>query len=219
MWWLVHKDLVRELRGHRSWPGMLLLGVVLVTAWAIQVEPPVEVSEGLAGGLLWTVIVFSGALAVERSFRNECDDGCWKTLTCYPIAPGVLFLAKMATTLFGLLVLDAVIVPLFAFMLDVPLLARPVATIFVIGLGSIGLAAVSTIIGAATVNLRNQSGLTAMLALPLAIPIVLAGSEATRLIVAGEMDQQWWRCISVLGIFAFVFSCAGTLVFEYIIEE
>jgi heme exporter protein B len=219
LWWLIHKDLTRELRTHKIWPGMLLLGVVLTAVLATHVNLPIEAKEQVVGGLLWFTVVFAGTLALERSFASERDDGCWQTLTLYPIAPSMLFLAKMAVNLGAIVILELFIIPLFVLMTDVPLIAHPGAMALIAGLGSIGFAAVGTLMAAAMAGLRNSGGLVALLFLPLVMPVVLAEASATSMMLADQLDQFWWRWIYMLATFAVVFTVAGVLVFEFIIEE
>ena len=52
LWWLIHKDLTRELRAQHVWPGMVLLGLVLVFLLATQLELPMEEKARVAGGLV-----------------------------------------------------------------------------------------------------------------------------------------------------------------------
>jgi heme exporter protein B len=219
IWWLVHKDLTRELRARSVWPGMLLLGLVLVFLLVTQIDLLTEQTEYALGGLLWLVIFFAGTLALERSFANECDDGCWQTLTLYPVAPSVLFLGKMAVNFASLVILEIVLVPTFIVMTDVPLLARPGAFALVALLGNVGFAAVGTLISAITIELRNRGGLVALLLLPLMLPVVFGSAETTRLMLAGEIDAQWWRWIHLLAVFAIVFTVVGALIFEFVVEE
>jgi heme exporter protein B len=218
-WWLIHKDLRRELRAHYVWPSMLLLGVVLVGLLAIQIDLPLELKGRIGGGLLWMAIAFSGTLAFDRSFAGERDGGCWQVLVLYPAAPSVLFLAKMAVNLVALIVLELALVPLFVVMTDVPLLARPGPIALIGALGSIGFAAIGTLVSVITADLRHRGSLVALLLLPLVMPVVLACAETTSLVLAEEFDWRWWRWIQLLGIFAAVFTALGVLAFEVVTEE
>ena len=58
-----------------------------------------------------------------------------------------------------------------------------------------------------------------LLILPLVIPVLLAAAEATRLLIESRADETWWRWVQLLGVFVIVFSTAGTLLFEYAVEE
>ena len=84
LWWLIHKDLARELRAQHVWPGMVLLGLVLVFLLATQIDLPLDQKTHVAGGLLWLAIFFAGTLACDRSFTGEREAGCWQSLALYP---------------------------------------------------------------------------------------------------------------------------------------
>ena len=217
--WLVHKDLARELRAHHVWPGMLLLGLVLVFLLAMQLELPLDYKGRVAGGLLWLAIVFAGTLAMERAFAGERDAGCWQTLALYPVAPSVLFLAKMAVSIVSLVILELVLIPAFIVLTDVPLLASPGALALIAVLGNIGFAAIGTLVSAMTADLPNRGGLVALLLLPLMMPVVLAAAEATRLMLAGDIHAEWWRWVQMLAVCAVVFTVLGALLFEVVMEK
>lgn len=219
LWWLIHKDLTRELRTYRFLPGAFLLGIVLVILLASQIDLPVEFKEGIAGGLLWSAILFAGTLVLEPSFTAERENGCWETLSLYPVAPSVLFLAKMAVNFWSISVIELLLIPLFVALTDIPLLSRPGAIVFIAALNNLGFAAVGTLVGALTAQLRNRSGFIAVLLIPLLIPVVLASASGTRLMLTGDIDHQWWQWIQLLGLFGIVFTIGGAVLFEYVIED
>ena len=219
VWWLIHKDLTRELRTHHTWPGMLLLGIVLVFLLAMQMDLPFDEKSRIGGGLLWVAIVFAGTLAMERSVASEQEGGCWQALALYPIGPGVLFVAKMAVNLASLVILELMLVPLFIALTDVSLLARPGYFLLIVTLGNVGFAAIGTLVSAATADLRNRGGLVALLLLPLAMPVVLASAEATSMLLRGDTDWPWWLWVQMLAVFAVVFTAVAAVVFPVLIEE
>lgn len=218
-WWLIRKDLARELRAQHMWPGMLLLGLGVVFLLATQVDLPAEPRGRVAGGLLWVAIFFAGTLALERSLAGERDAGCWEVLRLCPVAPGVVYLAKLAVNLVSLVILEAVVVPVFIVLTDLPLLERPGPMALVLVLGNVGFAAVGTLVSGLTAGLRHRGGLLALLMLPLVAPVVLGAAEATRLVLAGQIDVWWWRWIQLLAVFALVFTVVGMLAFEFVMEE
>jgi heme exporter protein B len=218
-WWLIHKDLRREVRSQSVWPCMVMLGVVLVFLLTIPLDLADEVKLRVVGGLLWLAIFFAGTLAFEHSFSSERQHGAWQALTLYPVDPAILFLAKMAVNLISLFILEAVLIPAFVIFSDVPLLAQPAPMLLTAGLTSVGLAAVGTLVSALASGLRHRGGLIALLLLPLVTPLALGAAEATRLTLAGQLDSEWWQWIQLLTVFAMVFTVAGALAFEFIIEE
>ena len=218
-WWLVRKDLSRELRAQQMWPGMLLLGLGTVFLLATQIDLPADARARVAGGLLWVAIFFAGTVALERSFAGERDAGCWEVLRLCPVAPSTVYLAKLVVNLVSLLILEAVILPAFVALTDVPLFSRPGHLALVVALANIGFVAVGTLVSGLTAGLRHRGGVLALLLLPLLAPVLLGAAEATRMVVVGQIDPLWWRWIHLLGVFAVVFTSLGLLAFEFVMEE
>ena len=216
--WLVHKDLLRELRAPRVWPAMLLLGVVLSLIIEMQIELPQDQKRSLVGGLFWLAVFFAGTVALDRSFSGEREEGCWQGLLLYPVAPGTIFLAKLTANFLALCALDAVLVPAFGVFSDVPLLARPWAFLATVVVANLGFAAVGTLVSALTSGLAQRGSLLVLLLLPLATPVVIGAAQATRSLLAGDANE-WSRWVQLLGSFTALFVTVGTLVFEFVIED
>jgi heme exporter protein B len=216
--WLVHKDLLRELRAPRVWPAMLLLGVVLALIIEMQIDLPPDQKRTLVGGLFWLAVFFAGTVALDRSFSGERDEGCWQGLLLYPVAPGTIFLAKLTANFLALCALDAVLVPAFVVFSNIPLLARPGALLAILAVANLGFAAVGTLLSALTSGLAQRGSLLVLLLLPLVSPVVIGAGQATRSLLAGDADD-WSRWLQLLACFAVSFVTVGTLVFEFVIED
>jgi heme exporter protein CcmB len=219
IWWLIQKDLTREIRAQQAWPKTLLLGLVLAFLVATQIDLPVDQQAGAVGGLLWITIFFAATVSIERSFVGEHEDGCWQALQLYPISPSMIFLAKTVVNTATIAILASILIPIFVVLTGVPLVARPGQMALIVILGSVGLAAVGTLISAVTASVRDGGGLLAFLLLPLATPILLSSAEATRLVLAPNVEPLWSWWIQVLAVFAVVFIVVGTLVFDFAMEE
>jgi heme exporter protein B len=216
---MIHKDLVSECRAHRVWPAMFLLGTVVAMVFGIQMDLLPDQKSRLVGSLLWLAIFFAGMLAVDRSFASEREDGCWEGLLLYPVSPASIYLAKLIVNGIAVAALECVLVPLFAVLSDVPLLARPGPILLVALLGNLGLSALGTLLSALASGVRQGGNLLAILVLPLAAPVVLAGAEATRRLVEGDLGASWWRWVQLLGAFAVIFVTAGIVLFDFVIED
>jgi heme exporter protein B len=219
LWWLVRKDLTREIRAPHAWSRSLVLGVILVLLLAAQIDPPAGHPTGVIGGLLWIAIFFAGTLALERSFAGEHDAGCWQALVLYPVSPATLFFAKLLVNLLLLLAIELVIIPLFIAVTDVALFARPGEMFCVLWLGTAGFAAVGTLLGALTAGLPNRGGLLPILLLPVVAPVLLSAAEATRIVIARDGDPLWGWWVQLLAAFAVVFTVVGALVFDIVMED
>jgi heme exporter protein B len=218
-WWIVHKDLISEFRSRRVWPAMLLLGVVVALIFSLQMDLLPDQKQRIVGGLLWLAVFFAGATVFDRSFAAEREDGCWDGMKLLPASPGTVYLAKLTVNLLALAVLECLLVPLFFVLSDLPLFAHAHQMALIAALASPGLAAVGTLVSALAAGSGRSGSLLVLVVLPLVIPVMLAAAECTRLVVENRIDDQWWRWLQLLGAFAIVFVTAGTLLFEYAIEE
>lgn len=218
-WFMLAKDLVGEFRARRAWPAMLFLGLLLVFLVEMQIDLPREQKQRVICGLLWLDIFFAGTLALERSFASEREEGCWRNLLLYPISPTVILFAKMTVNFVALTLLQAVLLPAFVVISDVPLLARPLPLGLVVLLGNLGFVSVGVVVSALTTQSSQRGGLLALVLLPLLTPILVGAAEATRLAVIGDFGEQWRNWVQLLAAFAIVFMTVGTLVFHLAIED
>jgi len=216
---LVGKDVRRECRAGSTWPAVLLLGFVLVLTLEMQADLPVEMKHRLVGGLLWLAVFFAGALGLERSFADENDAGCWDALRMYPVSPAVIYTAKFVLNFTTLSGVAAVLVPLLVVLADAPLLDRPAMMLLVALLANLGIAAIGTLIGGLVNGVRRRGNLIVLLLLPLILPVLLGAGEATRLLIAGDLGDAFWRWVQLLAAFAVMFFTVAVLAFEYVIED
>jgi heme exporter protein B len=190
LWWLIHKDLISEWRARRAWPAMLVLGAVVAVLVSLQLDALPHQKERIVGGLLWLAIFFAGMIAVDRSFAAERENGCWEGLTTYPLSPTAIFVAKLFVNIIALATVQAVLIPLFVVLSDVPLLGSPAALLLVAALGNIGIAAVGTLLSALAARI-GRDNLLVILVLPLVIPVLVTAAEASRLLVEQDFGPSW----------------------------
>jgi heme exporter protein B len=219
LWWMIHKDLISEWRARRAWPAMLLFGMMVALMFSAQIDPLPERKAQITGSLLWLAIFFAGMPAIDRSFAAEREEGCGQGLLLYPISSTAIFLAKLGVNVVALGVLQAVLIPLFIVLCDAPLAMHPGAMLLVAMLGNLGIASVGTLLSALTSGTRQSGSLLALLALPLAIPVVLAAAKATQCLGGNQIDADWRLWVQLLGAFAGVFVMAGVLLFDFVMED
>ena len=219
LYWLVSKDLVSEYRARQVWPAMLMLGVLVSFLFSAQLEAIVEGRSRVVGMMIWLAIYFAGVLAMHRTFAMEQEEGCWDALRMYPVDATWIYLAKFTVNFLTLAALQAVVLLLFVIFSNVPLLDHPMRMFTVALLGNIGLTSVGTLLAGVCPENRQGTSMLAFLTLPLAIPVLLAASEATRLAMGHESGLLWWRWIGLLAVFAVVFITAGIVLFEFLVED
>ncbi len=219
IWWIIRKDMVSEWRSRRALPAMILLGIVVaVTVLAAdrparRLRPPDRRESPLGGDL-------SGRRDGARPVVRPGERGrLLARPVLYPVSASAIYLAKLAVNMVWLAALQSVLIPLFAVLTGVPLLAHPWAMLLVAALGNAGIASAGTLLSALAARARKGANLTAVLALPTAIPVVIAATQATRLLAEGTLDRSWWDWNSLLAAFAAIFIVAGVVLMDFVAEE
>ena len=158
--------------------------VVAATLFPLGVGPDPEVLSTLAAGVVWVLALLAVMLSLDRLFQTDYDDGALElmALSAVPLTLQVLAktVAHWLTTGVPLLLLA----PLIAVLLNLPaegfgplMLGLAIGTPTLSLIGSIGAALV---LGARRANL-----LTALLVLPLYIPVLIFGVTAVDAALVG----------------------------------
>ena len=158
--------------------GLALLFFVLgAVLFPLGLGPDPGTLAGVGSGLLWVIALLAVLLSLERLFRPDWEDGALDLLAARPEPLAAVVLAKCAAHWLATGLPMAVIAPLLGSMLAVPderlgLLALS----FLIGTPAL------TLIGSAgaalTLGARLAGVLTAVLVLPLYIPVLIFGAAA-----------------------------------------
>jgi heme exporter protein B len=110
-----------------------------------------------------------------------------------------------------------VLLPLFSAIFDVPLL-RP-GVLVVTALGTVGYAAVGTLLAAIAVNTRAREVMLPILLLPLAVPALIAAVQATGYLVEGGTLAEVGGWVRLLVAYDLIIVAVSMLTFGYVVEE
>jgi len=213
---IVWKDIVSELRTREIAISLLAFALLVIVVVSFALEPGEQTSP-VAAGVLWIAFTFAGVLGLGRSFVLEKDRGCLQGLMLCPVDRGLLYIGKACSILIFMLVVEAIILPVFIVLLDQPLFPPQLVVIAI--LATIGFAAVGTLFSALAVNTRARDVMLPLLFIPVASPVIIAAIESTGMALSGE---SWGDIASWLGIMAafdVIFLAVAPLVFEFVIEE
>jgi len=216
---LTWKDILSEFRSRETISSMLIFCLIVVVIFNFMFEPGSTLVRQMVPGILWVAITFAGILGLNRSFIYEVDQGCLLGLLLCPVDPFTLYFGKMLGNFFFMVIMEIIIIPLMIvlFNLDILNIIPPLALIVL--LGTLGFAAVGTLLSAISVNTRAREILLPVLLFPIAIPILLAAVKATgSLISEGTIEgaQSW---IKILAGFDIIFLVISSLLFEYVVED
>lgn len=216
-WRILYKDLVLELRTREALSGLVMLVLLILLTFTFALDP--DGASAAAPAVQWVTFIFAGLMAIQRSFLVERENGAWYGLLLCPIDRGVIFIAKMASNVIVLGIAQVVLLALLALFLRVSVPVAPFALLFVNILGLVGFAALATLFAAISVRLRAREMMLPLLVLPLLVPLVICAVEASRLVMAGGTIESAGAWIRVLATFDVIFSVAGWMLFEQLVQE
>jgi heme exporter protein B len=217
--WLLRKDLLLELRRRESLLAMFFFGTLLlfIFQFALDVQP--EKAADMAPGLLWLALVFCGTLGLMQLFQPERENHCLDALLLSPIDRAAIFLSKVLFNLMLMVLLEIVVLPLFWVLFNLAAWDR-LPWVFLYGLlGTVGFCVVGTLFSALTLGARGREILLPLLLLPLLIPVVLATIRGMEIILRSGDFSESLPWLHLLIGFDLIFSTAGMLVFEWVIES
>lgn len=216
---ILAKDLRAELRTLQSLPAMGLFAVTTFVIFRFGLDRT-TLSGSLAAGVLWATLLFAALLGVNRLFVAEREQGGFDAIRLAPIDRSTLFAAKAAALLAYLLVLELIVVPVFAlFFLDSAAALGPLAAVLL--LADLGIAATGTLISSMAVHSRARDLLGPLVLLPLVVPLMIAATGASEplLSLGGPGYHRFGTWLAVLGLYDLVFLLIGYAVFDFLLED
>jgi heme exporter protein B len=216
-WRILHKDLMLELRTREALSGLTILVLLILLTFTFAFDP--EGAGAAAPAVQWVTFIFAGLMAIQRVFLLERENGAWYGLLLSPIDRGAIFVAKMASNVIVLGIAQVVLLALLALLIGIPAPAAPLALLLVNVLGLIGFSALATLFAAISVRVRAREMLLPLLVLPLLVPLVICAVEATRIVMAGGTAANAGSWLRVLAVFDVIFSVAGWMIFEQLVQE
>lgn len=180
------KDLRSEIRSKETLNASLSFSVVILLLFNFAFDPDSEQIQEMAGGLLWLVFAFAGALVINRSFARDLPNDCLDALLASPIPGSALFFGKTVANFILLLAIEFVSLPIFGLFYNVNWTRQFPSLVVVVALTTWGIAVVGTTFSAMTVNMRLRELMLPMLLYPILIPCLLGAILLSADLIAGK---------------------------------
>jgi heme exporter protein B len=212
------KDWLVERRAKSSLNAVLFFALILLFLFQFALGPDRERLEAALPGLLWLGVVLAGLLGLGRVFLVESQNDCWEGLLLAPGDRSAIYLGKLAGNFLLMTLVEMVVLALFGvfYGMDVARVLGPLAAVVV--LGTVGLAAVGTLFGAMTAQVRSRELLFPVLLLPVQVPVLLATVSATQIVLAGQPLAEAAPWLKLLAAADIVYLVLGLLTFEFIFD-
>jgi heme exporter protein B len=217
---LIRKDLLLELRTRESVPAMALFSIATFVLFHFGLDAR-SLDGDLAAGVLWVTLLFAAVLAINRLFVAEREEGGFDGFLLAPVDRTAMLFAKTTVLFCFLVALEIVAVPAFAILLlgPSPFGGLPGLALMLL-LADAGLAIVGTLVAALAVQTRAREVIVPLLALPLAIPVVIAAARGTApLFLEAGAQAVPGRWIAILGLYDAVFGLLAYAIFDFLLEE
>lgn len=206
------KDLRIEARSRVVLNQVAPFAVLVLVLFAFALGPDRAPMVRAAPGLFWVAVLFASVLAVQRSTTVESAEGTRDGLRLSGLDPAGVFLGKTAAVALQLLLLEVLLAVGVIVLFGASV--RSAGTLVTASLaGTAGLAAAGTIYGALSAGLRVRETLLPLLLLPVAAPVLLAGTRSWQSAlgtVSGSAGDPWLR---ILLVFAAVYLALGVALF------
>ena len=199
---VLERDLRLAFRKREQLVQPLALFAIVTTLFPLSITPELSRLREIAPGVLWVAALLSSLLALEFLFRDDAQDG---TLEQYALSGQSLTWLLFAKTAAHWLLTGlplSLAAPFAAGALGAPASAWTGIVASVV-LGTLALSLLGAIGAGLTLGVKRGGVLLSLLVLPLAMPILIFGSQATELAMKGASiaaPMYLLAALTVLGV-------------------
>lgn len=212
---ILWKDVLLETRSKDIVVSVAVFALLVIVVFNFAVSPTPQTVTFVAPGILWIAITFGGVLGLNRSFALEKEGGNIHGLMTAPVGRDVIFFGKMLSIFLFMVVVEALIFPVFAVMYNFSLLMPGLIPIAL--LATLAIATVGTVFSAMAVNTRSREVMMPVLFFPVLVPALVAAVEASASVIQG--DGSFTRWLPFLAVFDAIFLVVAPVVFQFVLEE
>ncbi len=219
VWAHLAKDLRLEWRSRDAVNGMLFFALLVVVVFSLAFDPTAAESRRIAGGILWVAILFATITALNQSWSREQRNQVLDAQRLAPSAASALFVGKVLSNMLFVLLVEAVLAPLFIVFYNLHALGNGSLLALVMPLGTWALVCNGTFFAALGLRTRNRELMLPLVLLPISLPALLAMIQAATGILTGELDPvQVGSWIKLLAGYDIIFTTVCLLLFETVLS-
>ncbi len=216
---LVWKDLLAEFRTKEMLSSMLMFALIVVVIFNFTFDPGSRATKEAGPGILWVAFTFAGVLGLYRSLVHEVERGCLQGLILAPVDYGLIFLGKAVGNAIFIFLIELPTFLLFSIFFNIDFWRGLDKLAVIFFLGTIGFAAVGTLLSAISVNTRTREIMLPILLFPIEVPVILSAVNATASALAGKGWSAISGWLKILAGFDLIFLLVCFVTFEYVLEE
>ena len=223
---ILRKDLLTEWRSRQIFPTMFVFSLLLVLVFSVAFEFRSQIAPRTVSALVWITFIFSGLLALGRSFSLERENNALLFLLMTPVRRSHIYLGKLLSNVIVVLVSEIFILPLFILFFlpgtgdaELSLVGTFLPLLGVTVLGTVGFVSLGTFFSSMALSTRLREMMLPMLVFPLSIPVVITSVGICASILEGRPAGHYAFSLQVLVSFDIIFVLLCSLLFEYLMED
>ena len=216
LWAHYQKDLRIEWRSKDAIQSMLFYALLVVVLFSLAFDPTRESSRQIAGGVLCVAMLFAAVQALNQAWAREMRHSVLDAQRMTPAPASALYLAKVLANVTFVLIIEAVLAPVFAIFYNLHPLGNPWLFLLILPLGSWALVANGTFFAALSLRARSRELLLPLLLFPIFLPALLALVLTASDVLSGESDPSLW--IKLLVGYNIIFTILSVLLFETVLH-
>ena len=209
--------MLSEMRSREIVVSVLVFALLVIVIFNFAFGTSQEMLVLVAPGILWVTFAFSGVLSLNRTFILEKEEGCLDGLMVCPVSREVIYVGKMLVSLIFMLIVEAIALPIFAFLFNLQVFSLQLAVVTF--LATIGFVSVGTLFSALAVNTKAREMILPILFLPIVAPVIICAVKASGLALSGEPWSALSSWLGIIGAFDAIFLVVSFLVFSFVIEQ
>ena len=202
---IIRRDLLLAMRRRAEVANALLFFVIVASLFPLGVGPESNLLRTIAPGIIWVAALLASLLALGRMFAPDHADG---TLEQMLLAREPLVVIVAGKVLAHWIVSGlplVVLAPVLAVQFDLAAEALLVVVVSLL-LGTPSLTLIGAVGAALTLGVRGASLLTALLVLPLYVPVLILGTSAVDAAAGGVTVAAHLLLLGAFLLFAAVFA-------------
>jgi heme exporter protein B len=210
------KDLRLEWRSKDAVNSMLFFALLVVVIFSFSFNPSAEESRQIAGGLVWVAFLFAAVVALNQTWARELRNQVLDAYRVSPAPPYSLFLAKTLGNFLFVIVLEALMTPLFVMFYNLRSIGPGHELVLAALLGTWALVVNGTFFAAISLRTRSREVMLPLILFPISIPALLAMVTATTATLTGEASPS--LPLSFLAVYDIVFTTICLLLFGTVLH-
>jgi heme exporter protein B len=217
----LHKDLRLEWRSRDAINGMLFFALLVVVVFALAFDPTgfPTTTRQISGGILWVALLFASVTALNQSWTRELRNQVLEAHRMAPAPASALFLGKAIANLLFVLVVEAVLTPIFIIFFNLQVLGNAWLFALILPLGTWAIVVNGTFFAALGLRARNRELLLPLILLPVSLPALLMMVQASTGVLTGELDSIQIRTwITQLAGYDIIYTTVCILLFETVLN-